>query len=105
VLTHARTAAQAERIVGLWALGALLQTFLGSQIVHGPRAVRVVATQWTTTGRLSVWAQGQLALREPLLSAWVLDTLQQGAAQVALAPPGLPPPLALPAPPRCRAVA
>src|SRR6266566_4197349 len=57
VLTQARSAGQAERLVGLWALGALLQTWLGSQVAHGPQAVRAVAAQWTTTGRLSVWAQ------------------------------------------------
>ena len=86
-LTQTRTAVQAEAVVGLWALGTLLQTYLGSQVVQGSAAVRAVAAQWTTTGRLSVWAHGQLALREPLLTAWVAATLQAGAARVALAPP------------------
>jgi hypothetical protein len=94
VLHQAHTTGQVERIVGLWALGTLLQTWLGSQVAHGPAAVRAVAAQWTTTGRLSVWAQGQLALREPLLAAWVAQTLRAGAARVAAAPPVvLPPPL------------
>jgi hypothetical protein len=106
VLTQARTAGQVERVVGLWALGALLQTYLGYQVAHGPDAVRAVARQWTTTGRLSVWAQGQLALREPLLAAWVAQTLRGGAARVAAAAPVAPAPLVLdaePATPRRRA--
>jgi hypothetical protein len=95
VLTQARSAAQVEHVVGLWALGALLQTWIGAQVAHGPAAVRAVAAQWTTTGRLSVWAQGQCALREPQLRAWLRVTLQQGAAQVARVPP-----VALVPPPR-----
>jgi hypothetical protein len=108
VLSQARTAGQVERVVGLWALGALLQTWVGSQVAHGPQAVRAVAAQWTTTGRLSMWAQGQCALREPLLAAWVAQTLRAGAARVAAAPPVvLPPPLELDTecPPRQRRAA
>src|SRR5579871_1812480 len=86
VLTQTRRAGQAEAIVGLWALGTLLQTYLGSQVVQGTPEVRAVAAQWTTTGRLSVWAQGQVALREPLLTAWVAATLRAGAVRLALAP-------------------
>jgi hypothetical protein len=102
VLTQARTAGQAERLVGLWALGSLVQTWIGSQVVHGPAAVRAVAAQWTTTGRLSVWAQGQLALREPLLAAWVAQILPAGAARVAAAPPVVPAPLVLDTEPATR---
>src|SRR5437588_198583 len=36
VLNQARGAAQGERIVGLWALGTLLQPSVGSQVAHGP---------------------------------------------------------------------
>jgi Transposase DDE domain len=82
VLTQTPSAGQAERIVGLWALGYLVQAWLGSQIVHGPPAVRAVARGWTTTGRLSIWAQGQCALREPLLTAWLDQTLHQGATRL-----------------------
>jgi hypothetical protein len=96
-LTQARSAVQAEALVGLWALGALLQTYLGSQVVQGPAAVRAVAAQWTTTGRLSVWAHGQLALREPLLRAWVGPTLQAGATQVAAVRSAFAPPPRVPA--------
>ncbi len=102
VLTQARSAGQAERLVGLWALGALLQTWIGSQVAHGPQAVRAVAAQWTTTGRLSVWAQGQLALREPLLAAWVAHILHAGAARVAASPPVIPAPVLVDTPPPSR---
>jgi hypothetical protein len=107
VLTQARTAGQAERLVGLWALGSLVQTWIGSQVVHGPAAVRAVAAQWTTTGRLSVWAQGQLALREPLLAAWVAQILHACAARVAAAPQvvSTPPVLNTDPPPRHRRAA
>jgi len=93
VLTQARSVGQVERLVGLWALGALLQTWIGTQVAHGPAPVRAVARQWTTTGRLSVWAQGQLALREPLLAAWVAHILHEGAARVAASPPAVPAPV------------
>jgi hypothetical protein len=107
VLTQARRAEQAERLVGLWALGALLQTWIGSQMAHGPAAVRAVAAQWTTTGRLSVWAQGQLALREPLLTVWVAQILSAGAARVMAAPQVVPASLVLDTepPPRRRRAA
>jgi hypothetical protein len=93
VLRQARTAGQVERVVGLWALGTLLQTWIGSQVAQGPAAVQAVAAQWTTTGRLSVWAQGQCALREPLLAAWLPPIVQRGAQQVAAAsqPVAVPP--------------
>jgi hypothetical protein len=107
VLTQTRSAGQVERLVGLWAVGALLQTWIGSQVAHGPDRVRVVAAQWTTTGRLSVWAQGQLALREPLLAVWVAQILAAGAARVAAAPQVVPAPLVLDTdpPPRRRRAA
>jgi len=98
VLAQARSAGHAEAVVGLWALGTLLQTWLGSQVVQGPAPVQAVAAQWTTTGRLSVWAQGQCALREPLLRAWVGPTMQMGAARVAAAPPLHRLPVAMPLP-------
>jgi len=107
VLTQARSAGQVERIVGLWAVGALLQTWIGAQVAHGPAPVRAVAAQWTTTGRLSVWAHGQLALREPLLAAWVAQILHEGAARVMAAPQVVPAPLVLDTdpPPRRRRAA
>jgi hypothetical protein len=76
---------QVERIVGLWALGCLLQTFLGNEVAHGPTAVRAIAASWTTTGRLSLWAHGQFALAEPSgrLHDWLIQTFMKGAASVA----------------------
>jgi Transposase DDE domain len=65
VLTQARSAGQVEHLVGLWAVGALLQTWLGAQVAHGPAPVRAVAAQWTTTGRLSVWATGSWRCASP----------------------------------------
>src|SRR6185312_14548998 len=65
VLTHQRCGEHVERIVGLWALGSLLQTYVGSQVAHGPAWVRTIAAGWTTSGRLSLWAQGRFALAEP----------------------------------------
>ena len=76
--------AQAERLVGLWALGTLLQTWIGSQVAHGPDPVRAIAAQWTTTGRLSTWAHGQFALAEPsgFLHDWLIATFQEGARRI-----------------------
>jgi hypothetical protein len=85
VLRQAGSRGQVERVVGLWALGTLLQTWIGSQVAQGPAAVQAVAAQWTTTGRLSVWAHGQCALREPLLAAWLPQIVQRGAQQMAAA--------------------
>ena len=89
VLRQARRATQVEHIVGLWALGALLQTWIGQQVRWGPAPVRAVAQGWTTTGRLSVWAHGQFALRDDSgrLHAWLRETLQAGAARIARAAP------------------
>ena len=78
------------RVVGLWALGMLLQSWVGDQVGRptAPRLVQQTAAQWTTTGRLSVWARGRLALTEPsgVLTSWLQDTLRAGAEQVATAP-------------------
>jgi hypothetical protein len=89
VLRDLPEAGRVAAVVGLWALGYLLQIWIGVQLVRAPAAVRAVAAQWTTTGRLSVWAHGQLALTEPsgCLHAWLLQTLADGAALVAAAPP------------------
>jgi hypothetical protein len=70
LLRQARGRGQVERVMRLWALDTLLQTWIGGQVAQRLAAVRAVAAQRTTTGRLSVWAQqGQLALCEPLLAA------------------------------------
>ena len=79
-----------ERLVGLWALGTMLQTWLGAQArATDDPTVRAVIAGWTTTGRLSVWAHGQFALtdRSGRLRPWLLATLHNGAARLASAPP------------------
>ena len=91
VLTRARGAAHVDRLVGLWALGTLFQSWVGSQIgmPSVPAPVAAVVAQGTTTGRLSVWARGRFALqdRSGHLRAWLIQTLTSGAQHVATAPP------------------
>jgi len=81
---------QVERVVGLWVLGSLLQNWLGAQTVDAtcPPAVQAAVAQWSTSGRLSIFARGQLLLREPSapVQDWVAQTLRAGAAQIAAAP-------------------
>jgi hypothetical protein len=83
-------------VVGLWALGALVQSWVGDQVGQpsAPAAVRAIRAEWTTTGRLSVWARGQCALREPSgrLRPWLADTLARGARRIAPPPPRTAPP-------------
>jgi hypothetical protein len=104
VLTQRRRPDQVERIVGLWALGSLLQTYVGSQVLHGPAWVRALAAGWTTTGRLSIWAHGRFALadRSGRLHDWLLAVLQEGAVHLAT---GTPPATAHPPPPVLRPAA
>jgi len=77
------------RLVGLWALSSLVQTWVGGQVAHGPVPVRQVAAQWTTTHRLSVWARGKFALCDDSgrLTAWLQMTMNRGAALLAGSPP------------------
>jgi hypothetical protein len=95
----AGTAAHVEALVGLWALAALTQTWIGQQTTStgAPQAVRQVVRGWTTTGRVSIWARGRLALTDPSgrLRPWLRQTLWAGAARLA-APPDVDPPIALP---------
>jgi hypothetical protein len=79
-----------ERVVGLWALGALVQTWVGHCLGQpgAPRPVPLIRREWTTTGRLSAWARGQLALTEPTgrLRPWLRQVLAAGAHQIAAGP-------------------
>src|SRR5205085_2502646 len=81
-----------ERVVGVWALGVLVQSWVGDQVGRptAPLPVQQTVAQWTTTGRLSVWARGRLALTDPsgVLGAWLEATLRGGAARIAAAPTG-----------------
>jgi hypothetical protein len=78
-LTRVTDPAVVDRVFGLWALGTLLQSWIGHQLGRAsvPDAVRDVRAQWTTTGRLSVWMRGRFALTDPSphLHAWLLDSL------------------------------
>jgi hypothetical protein len=101
VLSRQRRGDRVEHLVGLWALGSLLQTYIGSQLLHPAAWLRAIVAGWTTTGRLSIWAHGQFALTEPSgrLHDWLVATLQAGALRVAPARPratGYAPPAALP---------
>ena len=91
MLARLHDAAHVERVVGLWALGTLLQTCIGQQVglATVPAPVAAVVAQWTTTGRLSVWARGQFALqdRSGHLRDWLTATLIAGAQRVTAAPP------------------
>lgn len=91
-----------ERVVGLWALGALLPTWVGAQPRHtdDPTA-HAIAARWTTTGRLSRWAHGRFAFTDPTgaLRPWLTATRRGGADSIATAPP-LPATVPLRFPPR-----
>lgn len=91
VLSRRTDAAEVAAVVGLWALGTLVQSWVGDQLQRPetPAAARAIRREWTTTNRLSVWARGRLALTEPSgrLRAWLIETLSTGAQRVALAPP------------------
>ena len=102
VLARQATAQRATALVGLWALGTLLQSRLGDRVAAAtaPAAIQTARAGWTTTGRLSVWARGQFALREPdpAVQAWVLATLADArlsTTQPARPPLPLRPPVAL----------
>jgi hypothetical protein len=85
-LTGLTDPARVDRLFGLWALGTLLQTWIGHQLGQAslPQVVRDVRAQWTTTGRLSVWMRGRFALTDPSgdLHPWLLQTLANGAQRL-----------------------
>lgn len=84
-----KQAVQVERIVGLWALGILVQSWIGYHLMHSTAPqLLAVADQWTTTDRLSIWTRGRLALSEPSgrLSDWLRESLVAIAKKVADAP-------------------
>lgn len=102
-LGRVTAAGRVERVVGLWAVGALIQTWIGVATMGAgvPAVVTTELAGWTTTGRLSVWARGRLALRDGSgrLHDWLGQTLTAGAATVAAAPPLHPHAVALPTTP------
>ena len=82
------TSEAVTRLVGLWALSALIQMWVGDQVMHGPAPVRAVPDQWATTHRLSIWARGRMALTDPTraLETWLKITMNRGAHRIASAP-------------------
>ncbi|MHB8577211.1 MAG: transposase family protein [Dehalococcoidia bacterium] len=89
-LTRQRDAGVVERIVGLWALGLLVQSWVGDQAgqADAPAAVQQVVRGWTVHGRLSVFARGRFAFQDQsgALASWLADTLAAGATRVAVRP-------------------
>jgi hypothetical protein len=89
-------AATVAALVGLWALGTLIQSWAGHTVGQpdAPAPVAAVRAQWTTSGRLSVWARGQLALTDPAATLWPVLTaaLTDGAHRIAAAHPSVAPP-------------
>ena len=83
------TQGHAERLVGLWALASQVQQWIGVQTLASTGAVATAVAHWTTTGRLSVWARGQLAVTDPhgRLGDWLTQVLTAGATRIAAAPP------------------
>ena len=79
-----------ERVVGLWALGALVQTWVGHRLGQASAAapVPLLRREWTTTGRLSVWARGQFALTDPSgrFHPWLRQILTAGTHRLAITP-------------------
>lgn len=66
-VARAANAHVVDSIVGLWALGAVIQTTLGDRLARAdaPPVVRQARARWTTTDRLSVWMRGRFALTDP----------------------------------------
>lgn len=95
------TAGPVDALLGLWALGTLLQTWLGvaTAAADVPATVAVEAAGWTTSGRLSCWARGRCVLRDGSgrLDEWAEARLWAGVARVRAAPPVRWRPVPLPA--------
>lgn len=89
--TRLTDAARVDCLFGLWAVGALLQTWIGHQVGQptAPRPVLDVRAQWTTSNRLSVWMRGRFALTDLSgdLHAWLLHSLADGAQRLRSASP------------------
>lgn len=79
-----------DRVCGLWALGSLIQSWIGHHLGSAavPDPVREVRAHWTTSGRLSVWMRGRFALTDLSgdLHPWLLMTLSDAAQRLRAAP-------------------
>ncbi|HZO31437.1 MAG TPA: hypothetical protein VFH48_36195 [Chloroflexota bacterium] len=78
-----------DSLVGLWALGSVIQTTLGDRLTRSdlPSVVRQASARWTTTNRLSVWMRGRFALTDPFgdLRPHLLASLHDAAHSLYLA--------------------
>jgi hypothetical protein len=87
------TAARVTALVGLAALGQLLQQWVGSQLghAHSTGIGRWQHRAWSVHGRLSLFTRGRLAFTDPSggVQTWLAATLTAGTA--ALAASGTPP--------------
>jgi hypothetical protein len=90
-LRRVTEAGRVDRVVGLWALGTLIQTWIGAGTLVPtlPTEIAAEVASWTTTGRVSIWMRGRLALldRRGRLEGWLGQRLDDGAALVEAAPP------------------
>lgn len=79
-----------DRLLGLWALGAVIQTALGDHLTRpdAPPAVAQARARWTTTDRLSVWMRGRFALADPFgqLRPVIIAALRETAQRLRDAP-------------------
>ena len=87
VVRRAPTAQRVTALTGLWALGSLIQLWVGQEVRAAEPASLPggVVRGWSTTGRLSVWMVGRLALTDPTgqLQDWLWKTLQRGIERLA----------------------
>ncbi|HEX2312724.1 MAG TPA: hypothetical protein VHJ17_03265 [Thermomonospora sp.] len=79
-----------DRLLGLWALGSVIQTALGDRLTRpdAPPAVAQARARWTTSDRLSVWMRGRFALADPFghLRPVILAALRETARRLRDAP-------------------
>jgi len=89
-LTRLTDPAVVDRVCGLWAVGTLVQSWVGHRLGQStvPDVVREIRSQWTTTGRLSLWMRGRFAFTDPSghLHAWILLTLSAAASLLRTSP-------------------
>lgn len=89
VVARQTAAGMVERLVGLWAMGTLVQCWVGAQTVRAdaPTLLGAHLRQWSTTPRLSLWARGQCALTDPrgLLHDWLGQTIAEAATRLSTA--------------------
>jgi hypothetical protein len=95
VVDRRSDAAEVDGLVGLWAVGTLVQIGLGVGLTapEAPAAVRQAPAGWATTNRLSWWWRGKCVLESPdrVLRAWTLRYLTGMATVLERAPAAIVP--------------